>query len=72
MVIEKECSIDPARLSRWVSNEVGTCTITVTPLPIRKLGSVTLPRSLVRIEGSVEACRETWERFYLAFMSAGG
>ena len=44
----------------------------LTPLGMRTLGCVSLPRTLVCIEGEDSEAKRIYDEFYLHFMSAGG
>ena len=72
-MIEFECGVDPARLKRWFAEtDTDGVRVTLTPCEARKLGRVSLPRTLVRMEGAECAVQQLYDRFYLQFMSAGG
>ncbi len=72
MIREEECGADLKRLKAWVAATPLNCRVTIEPLPDRVLGSVRLPRSILRFEGEADACEHAYAAFYQAFMSAGG
>lgn len=45
--------------------------VTVTPLPVKKMGSIVIPQTRVTVEGE-EGAEEIHRRFELRFLSAGG
>ena len=49
-----------------------SCRITLTRLPDRPMGSWTLPRTRVVMEGLEEDVAAIHRRFFMAFLSAGG
>jgi hypothetical protein len=73
-IIERDTGIAFERLNAWASNQpLGRCTVTLTPMPPRKLGPVTaLPRTLLKIEGPAEETARLYRSFELHFLSAGG
>lgn len=74
MIMERECGIDERRLRRWLDEE-GTgirCSVSLEELPARVLGTVALPRTRVTFAGDAQDVEETYRRFFLQFVSAGG
>ena len=85
--MELDCGIAYRRIASWLDDElflprsgdgwafdhVGcTCHISASPLPSRKLSTIDLERTLVRIKGEEHATDELYRLFTLRFISAGG
>ena len=74
MVIEFQTGIDPGRLEEWFATAPmgSSCHVTLERLSPAIHGSVTLPRSWLRMEGDEEELQELHHRFVMRFVSAGG
>ena len=85
--MELDCGIATKRIIEWLDDELaleragadwefpfegGRCHVTVSPLPNRALGNVSLERTLVTIDGDQRALDEFYRLFTLRFISAGG
>ena len=86
-LLELDCGIPKARLSAWLDDELGlpgkdgtwvftaegsTCRVALAPLESRSLGSVSIERTALTIEGEEPAQGTFMRLFTLRFASAGG
>ena len=67
------CGIEFARLQAWVDEaQFEDAIVSLEPIEDRQLARLTLPVTMVRIEGDHEAIEDVYAQFLLRFMSAGG
>ncbi len=50
----------------------GACVLSLTPLPLRKVGRFSFPQTRVEFSGPEEQTKTVHRRFFLQFVSAGG
>lgn len=86
-VLDLDCGIAAGQLEEWLGRELclelrggawafghegAMCTVELTALEPRALGSVMLERNCLRISGDESAVDELYRLFILRFASAGG